>query len=199
MWINFHPNRTKSLIRFNHLRRMIRFSAIQRRERLVMKFMPVEASEAAGTADQCKRQAHDLRRSIDELCHSLERVKPQPIAANCFVDAPTAVEVRKVISARRARERLFAPGLFADPAWDILLELFATSLANQRIAVSTLCARAAVPVTTALRWIHNLEEAGLVTRQEDPLDRRRVFVALSVEASLTMASLFKSIAPAAVI
>ena len=163
-----------------------------------MKLSRIPDPELAGAADNCKRQAQDLRRTIDELCHNLERVSP-PVAANCFVDAPTEREVRKVLRARRERARFFDPGLFADPAWDILLELFASSLADQRTTLTSACAAAGVPVTTALRWVRNLEDAGLVKRHEDPLDRRRFYLTLSLDAALAMASYFKSITPASVI
>lgn len=163
-----------------------------------MKLSRIPDPEVAGAADDCKRQAHDLRRTIEELCHNLERVSP-PVAVNCFMDAPTEMEVRKVIRARRARDRFFDPGLFADPAWDILLELFASSLADQRTAVTSVCAGAGVPVTTALRWVRNLEDCGMIRRHEDPLDRRRYYLSLSLDANLAMASYFKSITPASVI
>ncbi len=39
----------------------------------------------------------------------------------------TAAEVRGAIRARRLRGQFFAPELFADPAWDMLLDLFAES------------------------------------------------------------------------
>jgi hypothetical protein len=163
-----------------------------------MKLSAIAPPEVAGSADHCKVQAQALRRTIDELCHNLERMSP-PVTANCFVEAPTEMEVRKVIRARRARERFFNADLFADPAWDILLDLFASSLANQRATISSVCAAAAVPATTGLRWVRNLEECGLITRHDDPLDGRRTFLSLSWEANLAMASFFKSIAAAPVI
>jgi hypothetical protein len=43
------------------------------------------------------------------------------------------------------REQFFGPDLFADPAWDILLDLYAARLEQQRVAVSSLCIAAAVP------------------------------------------------------
>ena len=36
-----------------------------------------------------------------------------------------------------------------------------------------------MPPTTALRWIRTLTEKGFVQRQADPLDGRRVFIALA--------------------
>ncbi|AQR74350.1 winged helix DNA-binding protein [Sphingomonas sp. LM7] len=90
-----------------------------------------------------------------------------------------AAEIRSVIRARRMRAQFFADELFADPAWDMLLDLFAAQLERRQVSVSSLCIAAAVPPTTALRWIGTLHEAGLFERQADPADRRRAYIGLS--------------------
>lgn len=90
-----------------------------------------------------------------------------------------ATEIRAVIRARRMRAQFFADELFADPAWDMLLDLFAAQLERRQVSVSSLCIAAAVPPTTALRWIGTLHEAGLFERQADPADRRRAYIGLS--------------------
>lgn len=105
-------------------------------------------------------------------------------------DGPSAAEIRKLINARRARDRFFDRELFADPAWDMLLDLYAAHLERVRVSVSSLCIAAAVPPTTALRWITTLREAGLFERQEDPFDKRRAFVALSEKARSAMRRYF---------
>lgn len=98
--------------------------------------------------------------------------------------------VAGVIRARRLRGRYFPEDLFADPAWDILLDLFHSELRQTRVAVSNLCAAASVPATTALRWMNAMVERGLIVRREDPRDRRRVFIELSPEVSLAMRQYF---------
>ncbi len=92
-----------------------------------------------------------------------------------------AAEIRSVIRARRMRAQFFADELFADPAWDMLLDLFAAQLERRQVSVSSLCIAAAVPPTTALRWIGTLHEAGLFERQADPSDRRRAYIGLSAK------------------
>ena len=93
---------------------------------------------------------------------------------------------------RRNFARLFAVGgsaaLFADPAWDMLLDLFAAQLERCQVSVSSLCIAAAVPPTTALRWIGTLHEAGLFERQADPSDRRRAYIGLSAKGFEAMRS-----------
>lgn len=88
-------------------------------------------------------------------------------------------EIRTAIRARRMRAQYFDAELFADPAWDMLLDLYASALERRQVSVSSLCIAAAVPPTTALRWISTLNEAGLFERNADPSDRRRAYIALS--------------------
>lgn len=91
----------------------------------------------------------------------------------------SAKSARRVIAARAARRRFLPIELFADPAWDILLELYALECEQRRTSVSKLCIAAAVPATTALRWIDKLHAEQLIIRSADPLDARRVWVSLS--------------------
>jgi DNA-binding MarR family transcriptional regulator len=95
-------------------------------------------------------------------------------------------DIRRTIRARRLRDQFFGAGLFEDPAWDMLLDLYAAELEHTRVSVSSLCIAAAVAPTTALRWISKMTEAGLFVRQPDPQDRRRAFMALSNDASEAM-------------
>lgn len=98
--------------------------------------------------------------------------------------------VRAMIRARRLRDQHFHPELFADPAWDMLLDLYAARLEGVRVSVSSLCIAAAVPPTTALRWIGTLHDAGLFEREPDPIDRRRAHIKLTDRAAAAMRSYF---------
>ena len=97
-----------------------------------------------------------------------------------------AQAVRRLIRARRLRDQFFGEGLFEEPAWDMLLDLYAAELEHTRVSVSSLCIAAAVAPTTALRWIAKLTENGMMVRQPDPIDRRRAFIALAPSASSAM-------------
>jgi hypothetical protein len=94
-----------------------------------------------------------------------------------------ASQVRDLLRARRLREDFLPGDLFADPAWDMLLDLLAARLEQERVSVSSLCIASAVPPTTALRWIRTLTDKGIVRRQADPQDGRRVFIALTEETA----------------
>lgn len=74
------------------------------------------------------------------------------------------------------------PGLFGEPAWDILLDLYVAHLDGRQVAVSSACIAACVPPTTALRYLNRLERSGLIRRRPDAKDHRRVLVAPSQRA-----------------
>jgi DNA-binding MarR family transcriptional regulator len=94
-------------------------------------------------------------------------------------DATNGQLARSIINARSARAKYLDAELFADPAWDMLLELYALTCEGRRVSVSKLSLAAGVPTTTALRWIDKLEAECLVVRVDDPVDARRVWIMLS--------------------
>jgi hypothetical protein len=105
----------------------------------------------------------------------------------------SAADIRETIKLRRLRERYFDAELFADPAWDILLDLFAARFEGTNVSVSSLCIAAAVPATTALRWISAMTANGILLRRHDPKDARRVFIELSGETVIQMTSYFNDL------
>lgn len=102
----------------------------------------------------------------------------------------SAADIRQIIRLRRQRDHFFVGGLFEDPAWDMLLDLYAAHLERGRVSVSSLCIAAAVAPTTALRWISRMTDAGLFEREADPFDRRRAFLELSPTARQAMTDYF---------
>jgi hypothetical protein len=92
----------------------------------------------------------------------------------------------QLMSDRRRRADHFPADLFADPAWDILLDLALAAARQASLSVTDVCAGAGVPQTTALRYINLLEGRGLIERAADPLDRRRFWLSLTPTALLAM-------------
>lgn len=97
-------------------------------------------------------------------------------------DARLAAQTRQYLRARRLRDGLFPEGIFADPAWEMLLDLYACTMEGRKVCVSDACGAAGVPPTTALRWVDRLEDCGLVERRPDPVDSRRIYVELTLLA-----------------
>lgn len=103
---------------------------------------------------------------------------------------PSPLLVREIIRQRQLRGRFFDPELFADPAWDMLLDLTAAKAEGKQVSVSSLCIAACVPPTTALRWIGQMTEAGLLDRVRDTVDRRRAFIELSAKSRNAISAYF---------
>ena len=115
---------------------------------------------------------------------AVERAAPQPVE-----------RAKAAIFARRRRDAFFNPSLFADPAWDILLDLFVAAEEGRTVSVSSLCIGAAVPVTTGLRWIKGLENEGVLERTPDPGDGRRFFLRLNANIQQAMVAYWRDLDP----
>lgn len=139
---------------------------------------------------------------VGRIASTLARLSTQPISPSSVLPSEddeavpevSVANVRTVIRARQLRGRYFEAELFADPAWDMMLDLLEAELSHRRVAVSSLCVAAAVPATTALRWIKTMVEKGVFIRHSDPLDGRRIFIELSPEASSAMRRYFGQVA-----
>jgi DNA-binding MarR family transcriptional regulator len=98
--------------------------------------------------------------------------------------------VQAIIKDRGRRADHFSSELFGEPAWDILLELYAAELSQQRVPTSQITVQANIPATTVLRWLKVLDAAGYIVRKPDPSDARRVFLSLTPRGSDAMSSYF---------
>jgi DNA-binding MarR family transcriptional regulator len=158
-------------------------------------------------SDKNAERLRQLSDEVSRIAATLARLstgpgataQPPDRAPTGAVPPLTADTVRNVIRARRLRMRYFSQELFADPAWDMLLDLLQAEIAQLRVPVSSLCIAAAVPATTALRWLKTLVAQGLFIRRADPHDGRRVFVELAPEASHALRRYFADVGQVAVI
>ena len=152
----------------------------------------------AHTFDRKAEHLLQLSNEVSRIAGTLARLSAQPGSAEPFPITAEPVgeaevilqRVNAFIQTRRLREQFFPRELFADPAWDLLLCLFQAELRQQRIYVSDACLAAAVPASTALRWLTSLVDQGLFVRRSDPLDKRRAFIELSPEASSSIRRFF---------
>jgi DNA-binding MarR family transcriptional regulator len=76
--------------------------------------------------------------------------------------------------------------LFADPAYDILLDLFASGEEGRPVSMSSGAYAARVARTTALRWIRLLEKRGLIEFYADEADRRLTLIRLTASARTSL-------------
>jgi DNA-binding MarR family transcriptional regulator len=167
--------------------------------------MPLRVSDIA--ADKSAARLRQLSDEVSRIAATLARLSTGPASAAMPIELapdgdlpPLPVDtVRSVIRARRLRSRFFSEELFADPAWDMLLDLLQAEIAHLRVPVSSLCIAAAVPATTALRWLKAMVSQGLFVRRADPHDGRRVFVELAPDASGALRRYFAEVGKAPVI
>ena len=97
---------------------------------------------------------------------------------------------RRIYLARRTRDQLFGPDMFADPRWDMMLDLYLAHHEQRRISVSSACIASAVPSTTALRHLQEMVDRGWIGRHACEHDARRVYVFLTPDAVTRMDVLF---------
>ena len=160
-----------------------------------------EARYSDVAADRNAERLRQLSDEVSRIASTLARLSTGPAAPVRPIERIPSAEVphisaeivRAVIRARRLRARYFPEDLFADPAWDMLLDLLQAEISQLRVPVSSLCIAAAVPATTALRWLKTMVKEGIFLRRADPHDGRRVFVELSSDASQALRRYFSEL------
>ena len=142
--------------------------------------------------------AHSLAQHLTEI-DAATRAQHQPQVPGAGERSPSepgrrdlAATARHYLRCRRRREGVLAGELFADPAWDLLLDLFACASEGKQVTVSDACIAANVPASTALRWLTKIESCGLIARRRDPADGRRTHLELTPEAERQIAQWLRS-------
>jgi DNA-binding MarR family transcriptional regulator len=120
---------------------------------------------------------------------AVESEQPPPPTFN-----PHLLKVAEnIYQARRKRDvqfgQFFGEGLFCEPAWDVLLDLYINNSRRKAISVSSACLAASVPTSTALRHVAELVRRQLVVRYPHPHDRRTFVLRLSALAVSAMEEL----------
>lgn len=92
-----------------------------------------------------------------------------------------ADRAKRLLRQRRERESMLGAAYFADPNWDMMLDLFVSQVAGESVATSSLIISACVSPSTALRRIRRLIRDGDIVARADPHDGRRTYLRLSDE------------------
>jgi hypothetical protein len=148
---------------------------------------------------------HPLADELAAIAQRLRDVASAPYAGSSDAPRnPTARNARRYLALarqtyalRRKRAAIFGnPELFGEPAWDILLDLYIAHGEGKPVSVSSACIGSAAPATTGLRWLGVLADEGLVLRENDPQDNRRVLVRLTRAGTAAMERYFDAADPA---
>lgn len=132
----------------------------------------VSTSEEVQQEPLSSAELIDLRKLLerDRKRQSVSNISDFPGNAGAAIDYAKLAE--RIYDSRRERERVFNEDMFADPAWDLLLDLFVKSARNEQVSISSACQGANVPEATALRYLKALTEKKYVERSSHPNDKR---------------------------
>ncbi|HKX79744.1 MAG TPA: response regulator [Novosphingobium sp.] len=155
------------------LRKPLQFDAYSAALRRAMRYL----SARRGVADGASMS--DFSQQLSRLMSVLEGKTMDTKAETKVADQEISATLRGIINSRGLRNRYFPSQIFADPAWDILLDLTRAKLDGQQVSVSSVCIAASVPMSTALRWVRQMTDQNLLRRWTDPKDRRRDLIALT--------------------
>jgi len=178
----------------SHVQLLIEPNAIERMTAIAVAGTVVQpASVQEASPERTEARLKQLSDEVNRIASALARLSNTPVSLETAKPvqpgegpAVSAETVRSIIRARRLRDQFMPGDLFADPAWDILLDLLQAEIGQHRVPVSSLCIASAVPATTALRWIRTMTDREMLIRREDPHDARRVFIELAPAASSAM-------------
>ncbi len=151
-----------------------------------------------GAREQSSEQA-DIRKRYSELQNTLSRINAtlnRLLVGEANVESASTEgapgtqasdarpperpdRIRSMLREHRVRARIFRSSVLLDPSWDMLLELMLAHIENKQTYLTSLCVVSGLPTTTALRRVEQLIASGLVRREDDPVDRRRVIVSLT--------------------
>ncbi|WP_371815547.1 MarR family transcriptional regulator [Erythrobacter sp. JK5] len=168
-------------------------------------------SERARQAALSTGALQDLRPFADQLMAIAQQLRDGDLEPKPATSAPDAggyqarsqdkpaphddylAIARRTYAVRRQRAAIFGSSeLFGEPAWDILLDLFIAQAEGKTVSVSSACIGSAAPPTTGLRWLGVLADQGLVLREQDADDQRRVLVRLTERGIAAMEQYFAS-------
>ena len=89
---------------------------------------------------------------------------------------------RQLLQQRHERNGALGGDLFGDPAWELLLHLFAASEEGEPLLVADLCSHSSVSPASGLRWIKALESEGKIVLVPNLGSPDRPFVKLAPAA-----------------
>lgn len=130
----------------------------------------------------------EISRVLEETARLLRRhadFQAQPLLPGRAEGEPfemSAPLVRAILRIRRLRAD-YLPAAGGDPAWTMILELYAAELERRPVHQARLIAAAEVPHTSGLRIAQGLLAAGVFVSRRDPAHGRRRLLGLSDETA----------------
>ena len=104
----------------------------------------------------------------------------------------SGVVLRDLKELQRLRAEHLPAGMAAEASWEMLLDLYQSEKRGDELSLTSLGITSGVPLTSALRRIHELENEQLIERLPDGKDRRRSTLQLSDKGRLAVESFVRS-------
>jgi hypothetical protein len=127
----------------------------------------------------------NLHQLLAELLHRVSELEMKAAEAGQgppslgFSDDKLAALAVSIYRMRQHRQAYFDAALFAEPAWDMMLDLFINQVRGARVSTTSLCLAAGVPHATGIRWIRTLREHDLLRRFRAPDDARLMLIEIT--------------------
>lgn len=151
-----------------------------------------------GVADSWSpNQMREMASSLLRLADSIDQ-KWEPAASGSIFKWPgalsriernaynLALKSKLIYDKRTNRSKFISSEMLGEPAWDMLLELFMQYAGGAKVSTTSLCIASRVPVTTALRYVKLLEDAGLIEKSLASYDRRVTLVSLTEKGAVSV-------------
>lgn len=141
-----------------------------------------QKARAIADCGRAQQQAGKSDRHVSrpENVASLLGAKPTPAVSL------TEDHIQSLLAMRRARSSILGGELFSDPAWDILLELYAAKLGHRKASLEELARSSGTPLSTTRRWVAALEGDGLAQQMRDPTEGAYTRISLTAEGVARM-------------
>lgn len=150
---------------------------------------------AGDTEDGLVSELRELARRTTVICNKLIGDSGVTLAVSNL--APNyGAYARSIIRGRARLRRWLDADLIADPAFEILLDLYASGEEKSAVCLSGVGVRPGVPASTVLRWVELLEERGLIARSRDPDDGERFLLHLKSHTRELLSQWFAEISAA---
>jgi DNA-binding MarR family transcriptional regulator len=125
------------------------------------------------------------RRTISNLEHAAR--------GRLAEDSALIETARQTMKARAAVAQHLPETVMRDSAWDVMLELFVNGEEGGLVFVKHLILATGQAPATAIRVIDRLEGANLLRRYRDPLDHRRIVVAVTEKGRDAMRAVLRKL------
>lgn len=137
-----------------------------------------ESKLVKSSAPNIQKVVNDLESGIE----TLKRLVQSPQSGGPDQSDAAHANFWNYLQFYRSQVSMLGTMYFMNPAWNLLLEVYANGLLERRVFLTDTANAAHVPMTTALRYFTKLEEDGWLIRRVDTKDRRKRLYELSPKA-----------------